>query len=323
MKLSSRSALAVLTFVSLSCSALAQGKAPSQIKLLVGFPPGGSTDVLARTLAQEAGKQLGRDIIIINKAGASGAVAAAEVASADPDGSTIGITPSSTMTLSHLFQGIKPDLLERTSALLQVGSQPIGIATKSDSPFVTLADLIAAIRKDPGKIALGIPGAGTTTDVLLRAVLQQEKLVANVTPFRGDVPTATAILGGHIAAAGLSAAGFAQHVETKAMRVLLSLESTRLDLAPDVPTARELGYDIAGNAIQFMYAPKGIPAAERTRLIEVFGAAAKTGTYIDIAKKNVLFSASSLAGDELDRYLLADRARNTALVTRLGLGKQP
>lgn len=278
--------------------------------------------MLARVLAQEAGKRLGRDIIVLNKAGATGAIAAAEVASSPPDGMTVGISPSSTFTISHLFQGIKPDLLERTAALLQVGSQPIGLTTKTDSPFATFKDFVAAARKEPGKVSVGIPGAGTMTDLVIRALAQAEKLELNVVPFRGDVPTATAVLGGHVQVGGLSAGGFAQHIEGGAMRLLVAMETTRSVTAPAIPTLKELGYDLAGNAIQYMYAPKAISAAERKKLADAFGESSRTPIYIDIAKKNVLYSPTSMAGDALDRYLLADRERNTALVARLGLGKK-
>lgn len=320
MHFRSIAATAALAIVLSTASAFAQSATGAQMKILVGFPPGGSTDVLARVLAQEAGKRLGREIIVLNKPGASGAIAAAEVAGSPPDGTTIGIGPSSTFTISHLFQGIKPDLLERTEALLQVGSQPIGMITKADSPFKTLKDFIEAARKEPGKIAVGIPGSGTMTDLVVRALAQAEKLELNIVPFRGDVPSATAVLGGHVQFAGISAGGFAQHVESGAVRLLVAMETTRSVVAPDVPTLKELGYDLAGNAIQYMYAPLGLPAAEKKRLTDALAESARTPVYIDIAKKNVLYSETSMVGEALDKYLLEDRARNTALVARLGLG---
>ncbi len=313
-------ALAVLTFGLMPPTVAAQTS--TQMKILVGFPPGGSTDVLARVLAQEGGKRLGREIIVINKPGASGAIAANEVASSPADGMTIGIGPSSTFTISHLFQGIKPDLLERTEALMQVGFQPIGFTAKTDSPIATFKDFVGAARKEPGKIAIGMPGAGTMTDLVIRGIVLQEKLEVNIVPFRGDVPTATAVLGGHVQVAGLSAGGFAQHIESGAMRLLASMENTRSVTAPNVPTLKELGYDLAGNAIQYMYTPKGLPAAERKRLSDALGEVVRAPVYVDIARKNVLYSPTSMVGDALDRYLIEDRARNTALVAKLGLGKQ-
>jgi tripartite-type tricarboxylate transporter receptor subunit TctC len=315
-------AAATLVFVAMSAPVLGQSAPGTQMKIIVGFPPGGSTDVLARVLAQEAGKRLGREIIVLNKPGASGAIAANEVASSPPDGMTVGIGPSSTFTISHLFQGIKPDLLERTNALLQVGSQPIGMITKADSPFMTLKDFVEAARKEPGKVSVGIPGAGTMTDLVVRALAQAEKLELNIVPFRGDVPSATAVLGGHVQFAGISAGGFAQHVESGAVRLLVAMETTRSVVAPNVPTLKELGYDLAGNAIQYMYAPLGLPASEKKRLTDALAEAASTPVYIDIARKNVLYSETSMVGEALDRYLLEDRTRNTALVGRLGLAKK-
>lgn len=322
MRLGLRAALIALMLAAGSVTALAQTAPGTQMKIVVGFPPGGSTDVLARVLAQEAGKRLGREIIVLNKPGATGAIAANEVASSPPDGLTVGIGPSSTFTISHLFQGIKPDLLERTEALLQVGSQPIGMITKADSPHKTLKDFIEAARKAPGTVSVGIPGSGTMTDLVIRALAQAEKLELNIVPFRGDVPSATAVLGGHVQFAGISAGGFAQHVESGAVRLIAAMENTRSVVAPNVPTLKELGYDLAGNAIQYMYAPKGMAAAEKKRLTDALAESARTPIYIDIAKKNVLHSETSMAGEALDAYLLADRARNTALVAKLGLGKK-
>src|SRR5262249_45025300 len=159
----------------------AQGDFPNRsIRLLVGFPPGGSTDVLARTLAHEARSTLGQDVLIINKPGASGALAVLEVVGATPDGYTIGITPRPAMTLAFQFQNTRAGLLESTQALLLVGRQRVGIAVEKSSPLSSLKGLIAAARADPGKTSIGIPGAGTSVDLLTRAVLLHEKVEPSV-----------------------------------------------------------------------------------------------------------------------------------------------
>ena len=110
----------------LPCGAGAQSEFPARsIRLFVGFPPGGSTDILARTLAQESGKRLGQEILIVNKPGVTGSLAVNDVVASPADGYTIGITPSTVLTLTHLYQDIRPDLLERSGALLMVGRQLI------------------------------------------------------------------------------------------------------------------------------------------------------------------------------------------------------
>jgi tripartite-type tricarboxylate transporter receptor subunit TctC len=314
---------AVLLAVVLSpAPAAAQGDFPTRpIRLLVGFPPGGSTDVLARTLAQESRKAFGQDVIVINKPGASGALAALDVVASPADGYTIGISPSSTFTLAYHFQNIRPDLLENTSALTVAGRQRIGIAIKSDSPIRTLPDLIEAARKEPGKVSVGIPGTGTMVELISRAVFQQAKVDVNIVPFQGDAPIVTAILGGHVTAGSFAAGGWAPQVRAGSLRLLASMEEERAEAAPDVPTVMELGYPLKGASIQYLYAPKGLPAALRKRLIDVLLEASRSPNYVDIASKNALYDANATTGDALDQYLLKDRAGIAELVTSLGLKK--
>lgn len=302
-------------------SVVAQPFPSKPIRLMVGFPPGGSTDVLARTLAQEARAALG-EVIVINKPGAAGTVAISELISATPDGTTIAITPSTAMTLAHQFQNIRPDMLESTEALIMVGRQRVGMATSKDSPHKTLKDFMAAALANPGKLSLGIPGAGTSVDLMLRALLAHEKADANIVPFQGDAPVVTALLGGHITAGAFAAGGWAPQVREGGLRLLASFEADRADVAPDVPTLVELGYGLKGNAIQYILAPKGLPEAVSTKLIEGFRAASLTPNYIDIAQKNALYDRESPTGRTLDQQLLADRAELAELVNRLGLKKK-
>ena len=315
--------IAVVSLTLVPCLAVAQADYPNkQIRLLVGFPPGGSTDVLSRTLAQEARKALGQEIIVINKPGATGALAVTEVATSPADGYTIGVTPSSAMTLAHEFQNIRPDLPESTDAIVSVGRQRIGIAIKTDSDIKTFKDFIERARKEPGKLSLGIPGTGTMTDVLSRAVFREAGVDVNIIPFNGDAPVATAILGGHVTAGAFSAGGWNPQLQGGTMRLLASMEQERADLAPDVPTLIELGYPLKGDAIQHLYAPKGLPPAVRKKLIDVFTEAVLTKNFIDVAKQNALYDPKIQAGETLDAYLIKDRATSKALLEKLGLGKK-
>ena len=195
------------------CGALAQSDFPNRgIRIMVGFPPGGSTDVLARMLAAEGGKRLGQEILVVNKPGVTGALAVNDVVASPADGYMLGITPSTVLTLTHLYQNIRPDLLENSSALLMVGRQRVGIAAKADNEIRTFRQLVETARKAPGKLSVGIPGTGTLTELITRAVFQQEKLDITIVPFQGDAPIITAILGNHVTAGSFSAGGWAQQV---------------------------------------------------------------------------------------------------------------
>ena len=289
------------------------------IRILVGFPAGGSTDVLARVLAQEARKALGQDLIVINKGGAAGALAINELIASPPDGYTIAITPSSVLTIAHHFQNVRPDMLEKTDALVMAARQRTGLMTRADGGPKDFRDFVAQAKANPGKLSVGIIGPGTMGGILTRAVLDYEKLDVNLVPLNGDAPVANDVLGGHVTAGNGSAASFAEHIRAGTMRLLASGEADRLDVAPDVPTFIELGYPYKGNAIQYMLAPKGLPPEVRQKLISTLFDAMKTPMFIETAKKNELYDPKVIAGEELDAYLLKDRAEIAALIQKFGI----
>ena len=302
----------------------AQSDFPNRpLRLLVGFPPGGATDVLARALAHETRVPLGQEVLVVNKPGASGLIAINEVAGAKPDGYTIGLAPTSAFTLAFHFMDIRPDLLEITDALMMAARQRVGMVVKGVSPYKTLKDLVEFARKNPGKVSVGVPGVGTSVEVFTRAILRHAKIDAIVVPFKGDTGVSTALLGGQIVAGSFSAGGWAQQVQAGAMRLIASFQDDRFGVAPDVPTLEEMGYGLTGTNIQIIYGPKGLPPAVAKRLIAVFTEAARSPTYVEIATKNELYDKNALVGDALTAYLLKDRATNSALVKKLGLKKQP
>ncbi len=320
MKFRSIAALAILS-ASLT-PALAQTSYPTRpIRIMVGFSAGGSTDVLARVAAQEARKTLGQDLIVVNKPGAAATIAMADVANADPDGYTIGITPSGVMTMTPLFQNVRSDLLDVTSALVVAGRQRTGLAVKSDSPLRSVKDLLAAARENPGKISIGTPGVGTGVAVLLQAIIIQEKSDISLVPMQGDAPVVQAMMGGHVSAGTTSAAGFAEHIRAGTMRLLASMDNERLDVAPDVPTLIEQGYDLYSGTLQYFMAPKKTPADIKAKLIDALTKAVNSPAFVEIAKQNVLHWPTKMTGEELDAYFQKDRQESIALVKRLGLGK--
>ncbi|OFZ98781.1 MAG: hypothetical protein A3H35_05530 [Betaproteobacteria bacterium RIFCSPLOWO2_02_FULL_62_17] len=315
-----RSLLSAVVVSLLASFAAAQDFPSKPIRLLVGFPPGGSTDVLARVLAQEGRKPLGQEIVVVNRPGASGVIAINEVAAASPDGYTISVSPSSAFTLAHHFMAIRPDLLEATTALMLIGRQRIGIVTHSGSPQRTLKEFVENARKNPGKVSVGIPGLGTKVEVITRAIAMHEKIDLNVVAFQGDAGVITNVLGAHVAAGSFSVGGWATHVRSGAMRLLASFEDDRFDVAPGVPTLVELGYPLTGATIQHLYGPKGLPPAIVRRLVAAFTEASRSQAFIDIATQNGLYDKNPLVGEALDTFLLKDRAANTELVAKLGLG---
>jgi tripartite-type tricarboxylate transporter receptor subunit TctC len=139
-------------------------------------------------------------------------------------------------------------------------------------------------------------------------------------PFQGDAGVATGLLGGHVSAGSFAVGGWANHVRAGTMRLLASFEDDRFEVAPNVPTMTELGYALTGATLQHLYGPRGLPPAVVRRLVAAFGEASRTQAYIDIATQNGLYDKNPLVGEALDAYLAKDRAANTELVEKLGLG---
>ena len=262
-------ALAACSIALGSASAFAQANFPSKpIRIMVGFAPGGSTDVLARVAAQEARKHLGQELLVVNKPGAAATIAMADVANADPDGYTIGLTPSGVMTMTPLFQNVRGDLLDVTSALVVAGRQRTGLVVRADSPLRNVKDLLAAAKAKPGTISIGTPGVGTGVAVLMQAIILQEKSDINLVPMQGDAPVVQALMGNHVAAGTTSAAGFAEQIRGGTFRLIASMDNERLDVAPDVPTLIEQGYNLYSGTLQYFMAPKKTPPEIKAKLID-------------------------------------------------------
>lgn len=234
------------------------------IEIVVGFAAGGGTDITARTLAQHLGKALGTSVVVNNKPGASGALGLAYVARAKADGYTLAMTN---------FPGLLTLPIERqagftTADFAYLGNlvrDPSAISVAMDSPYKTIADVIAAAKKAPGTVSYGSTGAGT--DDHLQMVMLEE--IAGVkllhVPFQGAGPLKNAMLGGHVAVGGLNL-GEVMPQAGKQMRPLAQASATPSSLATDVPTFKSQGIDLVLASERGIVAPKGIPADVEQKL---------------------------------------------------------
>lgn len=315
-------ALLAIALTVISASAAAQTDSPSKpIQVIVGFPAGGGTDILARVLAQEAEKFLGRPVIVVNKPGATGTLAVSSVAAAKPDGYMLGVTASSSLTTAQFLQDVPTDLLERTTALVAVGRLRNALLVQGNSSLRSVKDLIEQARRNPGKVSIGTPGAGTKSGLVLQAIILREKLDISMVPFKGEAPAVTALLGGHITAASSTASTWERHVAAGTLRIIASEEEDRLDSDPTAPTLIEQGLPYAVSLIFYAYGPAGLPAAVTKRLVDAFGAATRTPAYRDMATKNAIDIGKPISGETLDRFLAEDRAKTGAMVKMLGIKK--
>jgi tripartite-type tricarboxylate transporter receptor subunit TctC len=292
------------------------------IQVLIGYAAGGSTDVLIRALVQEAKKYLGQEVIIVNKPGAGGTVAVTHVGTAKPDGYTLGATPSSSNTVAPFLLEIPIDPVKDITPILSFAKFNVGILVKSDSPFKKLKDLLEYAKQNPNKATYGHPGVSTRPHLVMEMIVLQDGVKMNFVAFPGDIPTITALLGGHIMSAGCSAAGWISHVQAGTLRLLAVMEEERMDPFPEIPTIVELGYPYPLPLVVFLYGPKGISEPIVKKLAEAFDKASQSPTYKKVAIENALYTKKNMFPEDLGKFLDSEKTKTGDIIKRLGLGKK-
>lgn len=222
--------------------ALAQAWPTKQpIKLVAVFPPGGSVDQVARMLAPALSQQLGQNVVVENKGGASGSIGAAAVASSAPDGytfavvfDTFGVNPS---LIPNLTYDSKKDLMP----VILVGTSPMVIATNPKSEYQTFADVVAAAKKKPGP-SYGSIGSGSLGHVAMALLGRNNGLDFQHIPYKGGGPLMNDALAGHVPLAIGSIALIKPHIDNKLMRPLAVSTTKRAPDLPNVPTIAESGF---------------------------------------------------------------------------------
>ena len=238
--------MGAITAIMLACgpftTALADSFPDRPIKLIIPFPPGGSTDVIARLLAQELGNQLHQKVIAENKAGASGAIATQALASAKPDGYTLCFCTTGSIVILPLIDRQLPYKPGDVVPVTHLVNQPFGVVVRSNLGVNTMADLVALARKEPGKITFGSPGTSTPSHLTGELLNEAAGIKLTHVPYRGDTPAVADLLGGQIDAMFASAVILKQLMSTGKVKLIAMTSTERLKDFPDVPTIAESGY---------------------------------------------------------------------------------
>lgn len=230
------------------------------VTLLAGYPPGGLVDVVSRLVAEGMKSKFQHGLNVVNRPGAAGAVAVAEMARSTPDGSMIVLTPDSALCIAAQMQDLSyknPDDYEPIINL--VAYYPM-IAVRTESEYKTIHDLVADAKANPGKLRVGSPGEGTTSHLNFEDFMAKTGTKMIHVPFQGWAQSSPAVLGGHIEAVVAQPGELKGAVDGKRMRVLVNFRSERLKSFPDVPTAKELGWDVSYGVWYMLLAPNGTPA---------------------------------------------------------------
>jgi tripartite-type tricarboxylate transporter receptor subunit TctC len=228
------------------------------IRIVVGFAPGGTTDAMARVMAQSLGEALGQTVIVDNKPGASGNIAAGEVIRAAPDGYTFLLAPTS-------FETANPFLFKQTIApakdltpIAGVGRSQMYLVVKPQSPFKDAKELVAYARANPGKLSYASAGAGTPPHLAGELFKNVTGVFATHIPYRGAAPALNDVMANQADYVFDPGIAF-QHVRAGKVRMLAVAGTQRSSFFPDVPTLAELGFKGSELDIWFgMWAPNGV-----------------------------------------------------------------
>jgi tripartite-type tricarboxylate transporter receptor subunit TctC len=261
--------------VALMAAALAAASAfaaypDKPVTMVVPFPPGGSTDAIARVLQPRLQEKIGGTFVIENKAGATGTIGATFVKRAAPDGYTLFVSSLGPFVIApHLIKGVQYDALKDFDPITIAVQAPNVLVVPAASPMKNLADMLAALKKAPGKVSFASSGNGSSDHLSAELLWQQSGTEGLHIPYKGGGPAINDLLGGQVDAAFVNINSIIQHIKAGKVRALGVASEKRNTLIPDVPTLAEQGVKGAEvQSWQAIAAPKGIPADVKKKLHE-------------------------------------------------------
>ena len=312
-------ALAVSAFVVAPRDAVAQTYPDRPVRFIVPFSPGGSSDLVARLMAKDVQRFLGQPVVVENKPGAAAMIGLNELVQSKPDGYTIGITNSGMVT-QPLYGVARHNYPVELQAIAQIGEVPFCLVVAGDSPWKTLAEFMAYAKANPAKVNYGITGIGNTAHIGPEHLKLLAKFPMEAVNFDGGAKLITALLGGHIQAGGINPVDVKEHVKAGRIRVLVLFGEKRLSdpLFANVPTAKELGYNVVVTLWQGIGAPKGMPDPVRAKLEDAFAKAMATSETRE-ALRNLGLEPVHLNGTEFARKWQDETAHYRRVVTETGI----
>lgn len=238
------------------------------VTLVVPFPPGGSTDTLARTLTPRLKELLGQSFVVDNKPGATGSIGAGAVKRAAPDGYTLLVTSLGPLAIApHLLKNVPYDPNKDFDLLTVAVQAPNVLVVPANSPLHSVADLITQLKAQPGKLTFASSGNGSSDHLTAELFWQQSGTSGIHVPYKGGAPAISDLLGAQVDASFQNLNAVIQHIRGGKLRALAITSAARSALLPDVPTLTEAGVKgVDVYSWQAVAAPRGLPADVRAKL---------------------------------------------------------
>ncbi|MFM2238882.1 MAG: hypothetical protein RJA69_256 [Pseudomonadota bacterium] len=256
--------ISLVASLMMTVSASAQDKPP--LKILVGFPPGGSADVMGRLVA-DALRQDFSPIVVENKPGAGGRIALAAVKAAKPDGQTVIVLPSGPMVLfPHVYKKLEYDAVKDFTPISLIGHFQFSVVSGPATQVKSVQEMISKSKSDPGSASYGTPGLGTLPHFMGVMLEQAAGISLNHVPFQGGGPANNALVGGHIGYKFDVVSETAELHRSGKVRIIAVTGGKRDTQVPEVPTLKESGVPMEATAWFAMYGPANLPPDTLKRL---------------------------------------------------------
>jgi tripartite-type tricarboxylate transporter receptor subunit TctC len=251
------------------------------VQVIVPATPGGPVDTAVRMIAPALETALGQSVVLLNRPGASGTVGMHDVATAEPNGYTIGQGVNSIFTITRISGTTVPFTLDDFSLLGNYAIDVSVLAVSADAPWRTLDDIVDYVHSNPGKLNYASAGVGTVSSLSMQALAHTFKLAMVAVPFQGGAQLTTAILGRQVDIGMVPYTNGAAMFEAGKLRALATTAPKRLPKLPDVPTLAEKGITANGlNLIMGLYAPRGLPDGIKSTLVDAVAKAAKDPAFV-------------------------------------------
>lgn len=237
------------------------------IRLVVAYPPGGTTDIYGRMLAQGLQKVLGQSVVVDNRAGAGGAIGLNDVAKAAPDGYTLGLGLGAMTIMPSLYKSLPFDVVRDFKPVSLIMTTQNVVIVPASSNLHSMKDVIAFAKANPGKLNYASSGLGATPHLSMELLKTRAAVAIEHIPYKGDAPAMTDLLGGRVQMYSTTIGGVLQYIRSGRLRALVVTGKTRASVLPEVPTMEEAG--LPGYEIVSWYgviAPAQTPAAIVERL---------------------------------------------------------
>ena len=260
--------------------AVAQDKPP--IRILVGFPPGGSADTVARLIADKLRTTLGQQAVVDNKPGAAGRVALGELKRAAPDGQTLVLAPSGAFViLPWVYRSVGYDPVRDFTPVARAVTFDFAITAGPAAPAGDLKTILAWMKANPGKANIGNPGAGTVPH--FTGVMLGQSVAVDITQvaYKGGAPALNDLLGGQIPLMVDTPLETIEHHRAGKLRIVAVTGEARIKALPDVPTLKEQGINMSADAYFGVYGPPGMSAELTARISRAIGDALRQGDVQD------------------------------------------